>query len=525
VSVSEVSAEPARTAHDRGLAEIVRSVRIDRRVPFGILMVLAVTWTIAMGRLIVLRHDRFGTFDFDEGIYDQFLWQLAHGRQFDTVRGVTLAGHHASIAFLLLAPLVWLGAGPNTWNVLFAAAMAGTTIPLYFLAKDKLRNSWLALLVGVVWLAQPTVQWMVQEGFHPDGMAIPFLIGTWLFGERLVAQRRARSVERGTRWAFVACFLLTITWKEDLALALLGMGLVWIIRGQWRLGSKVVVAGAAWFLIFGVWLVPRFAGGSVYGGIYGDLGHTPGQILVTSAEHPTKLAHRLDQNNAVGYSRDLSQSWAYLPWLSPVTMLIGAPQWFTNIVSSANFTYSLHFHYQSVPMAALAISFVEALRLLLRWRRWIGEGLALTALVCALACSRWYGPSPISIQYRLGAWPLVADADQGARQTAVDLVPSHAGVSADYLTVSHLTHRQIAYSFPNPWRNSNFGVKDSAHGYPAKVQWLVVNTSILGNDTALFQSILDSGEFAVRYHEGNEYLLQRVRPPGQGTRPVVVPPS
>ena len=128
-------------------------------------------------------------------------------------------------------------------------------------------------------------------------------------------------------------------------------------------------------------------------------------------------------------------------------------------------------------------------------------------------------------QYRLGAWPLVADTDQGARQTAVDLVPSHAGVSADYLTVSHLTHRQIAYSFPNPWRNSNFGVKDSSHGYPAKVQWLVVNTSILGNDTALFQSILDSGEFAVRYHEGNEYLLQRVRPPGEGTSPVVVPPS
>ena len=106
MSVSEVSAEPLGTAPGRGLAEVVHAVRSDRRVPFGILMVLAVGWTITMGRLIVLRHDRFGTFDFDEGIYDQFLWQLAHGRQFDTVRGVTLAGHHASIAFLLLAAYV-----------------------------------------------------------------------------------------------------------------------------------------------------------------------------------------------------------------------------------------------------------------------------------------------------------------------------------------------------------------------------------------------------------------------------------
>ena len=525
MSTTDVTVADARPAAGPGLVDLLRRAGGDDRLPFGVLMALAVWWAFTMGRLIVLRHDRFGTFDFDEGIYDQFLWQLAHGRTFDTVRGVTLEGHHAHVAFLLLVPLVWLGAGPNTWNVLFAATMAATTIPLYFLAKDKLHSSWLGLLVGAVWLAQPTVQWMVQEGFHPDGMAIPFLIGTYLFGERMVAQKRASgSVDRRTRWAFVACFLLTISWKEDLALALLGMGVVWIIRRQYRFGAKVAVAGALWFVVFGVWLVPHFAGGSVYGGIYGDLGHTPAQILVNSAVHPSKLVHRLEQNDAVGYSRELVRPYGFVPLLSPSTLLIGAPQWFTNIISSASFTYDLHFHYQSIPMASLVISFVEGLSLLLRWRRWIGEGVGVVALGFALYCSRTVGPSPLSIQYRSGEWPLIPDVDQSARETAVDLVPSGAGVSADYLTVSHLTHRQIAYSFPNPWRNSNYGVTDAAHGDPAKVQYLVVNTTILGNDQQLFDNIRASGEFRTVYNSGTEWVLERVEPPGHGTSPVVVPP-
>ena len=88
------------------LAEVVRPWMRSDRAMLGTLCVLAAGWAIVLGRLIVLRHDRFGTFDFDEGIQDQLIWQLAHFRQFTTVRGVPFLGNHASFGFFLLAPLL-----------------------------------------------------------------------------------------------------------------------------------------------------------------------------------------------------------------------------------------------------------------------------------------------------------------------------------------------------------------------------------------------------------------------------------
>lgn len=575
VEVEASGGEPRQA----GAAGRLGAALADERTPLAILVALIVAWVVIMGRLIVLRHDRFATFDFDEGIFDQFFWQLGHLEQFNTVRGVTLAGHHASFAFLLLAPFVWLGAGPNTWNILHTIAIAATAVPLFFLVKDKIGRPWVGLVVGVAWLAQPTSQWLVQEGFHPEGMALPFLVGTYLFGERWLAQSRAARTaaaatdatvvagaaeapdgsvgdaatgdatalaspaswthrvasalgrwwagdrrvlnrdERRTRIAFVACFALTITWKEDLALALAGMGLVWLIRREWRFASKVLLVAGLWFVILGVWLVPHFAGGTVYSGIYGDLGRTPSEIVLNSVTDPGALVERLDQNDAAGYTRELFQSWGFVPFLAPSTLLIGAPQWFTNIISAANFTFDPRLHYTAIPLAALAISLVEALRRGYRWRAVVGDGLLVVALVAALLCARWNGPSPWGDQYARGAWPLVEPRDLGAKREAVARVPDGAGVSADYLAVPHLTHREVIYSFPNPWTSWNYGVNPGETGDPADVEWLVLTstTSLRPADKALLATLRDSGEFEVRFEEGNVLVMQRVAPPGPAT--------
>jgi hypothetical protein len=492
------------------------------QAPLIALLVLIVAWSAVMGAHIVLRHERFGTPDWDEGIFDQFFWLLAHGRQFNTVRGVTLAGHHASFAFLPLAPLTWLGAGPNTWNIIHTLAVAGTAVPLYFLARDKLGGAWLAFGVGVVWLLQPTPQWLVHEGFHPEGMALPFLVGTYLFGERLIVQRREHGVVRNTtKWAFVGCFAGTITWKEDLALALLGMGMVWLIRREWRLARGVIAVSAAWFVVFGIWLVPHFAGGSVYGGLYGELGETPGEVVFNSARHPGDLWDQLGDNDAGGYARDLAQSWAFVPLASPTSLLIGLPQWFTSAISTADFTRNIQLHYAAIPLAAMAIGFVEGARWLQQRRWWSSRDMLVVVVVAAAVCSRWYGVSPLSLKYREGFWPLVAGETDEIRRDALDLIPGDAGAVADYRTVPHLTHRETIYSFPNPWMRHGFGVNPDERGDPAKVEWVLVDTNVLGeDDVALFERVRDSGEFRVRLHEKTVTLLERVKPPGEGDRPL-----
>jgi len=507
----------------RSLGEVVGGVFRSERAMFSVVVVAALYWTITLGRLIVLRQNRFGTFDFDTGIQDQLIWQLAHFRDFSTVRGVPFFGNHASFGFFLLVPLAWLGAGPNAWNVINAVALAACAPILYVVARDRFGRPWMSAAVALAWLAQPNVQWWVQEGFHPECVALPFLFATWLFGQRIVQRLDdGVPVERRLKWWFGLSFFLTIIWKEDLALALVGMGLVWAIRRHWRLGLGVAAIAALWFVVFGAWMVPRAAGGTVYGGIYGDLGDTPTQVVTNSVVHPSRLIDRWDENDALAYSKGLNQSFGYVAVLSPVTWLIGAPQWFVDISSTANFTWDPHFHYQAIPVAALAISFVEGVWFVLRRRRWLGEA----ALVLGLGAAAWTGlahsPGPWTPHnYRAGYWPLSAPANQGAREAAVALIRPGDGVSADYLMVPHLTHREIVYTFPNPWKNSNYGVDPEAHGDQAKVDWIALDTAMLdGDNLKLYDSIKASGEFQVAMQRDGVEVLRRIRPPGKGTAPI-----
>ena len=103
-----------------------------------------VLWAIVFGRLVVLRHDYWRTIDFDLGIHDQSIWLLSRFKDFVTVRGLPVFGHHATFGYFFLVPLAWLGAGPNTWNVLQVVAIASSALPIYYLARDRLKRPWLA---------------------------------------------------------------------------------------------------------------------------------------------------------------------------------------------------------------------------------------------------------------------------------------------------------------------------------------------------------------------------------------------
>src|SRR3982750_4642867 len=67
-----------------GLIEALRSWVHYEHAPLITVAVAAIVWVVVLGRLILLRHHNIGTFGFDEGIYDQMLWQLGHFRTFDT---------------------------------------------------------------------------------------------------------------------------------------------------------------------------------------------------------------------------------------------------------------------------------------------------------------------------------------------------------------------------------------------------------------------------------------------------------
>ena len=104
------------------------------------LAVIVLVWFVVFERLVWNRHAAFATFDFDLGHHDQAIWLLSRGKGFITVSGMPVLGHHFTVAYFALAPLYWLGGGPQLLIVLQNAALALAAVPIYLLARDRLQQ-------------------------------------------------------------------------------------------------------------------------------------------------------------------------------------------------------------------------------------------------------------------------------------------------------------------------------------------------------------------------------------------------
>jgi len=84
-------------------------------------------------------------------------------------------------------------------------------------------------------------------------------------------------------------------------------------------------------------------------------------------------------------------------------------------------------------------------------------------------------------------------------------------VSAGYTLVPHLSRRAEIYSFPNPWRPSNWGYRDQDTRDPHRVNWIVVDRRALGTeDAALLDAILTNGNFRLVLDRDDLIVARRV---------------
>ena len=183
--------------------------------------------------------------------------------------------------------------------------------------------------------------------------------------------------------------------------------------------------------------------------------------------------------------------------MSPVSLLIGAPQALINLLSLHTYTWSLRYHYAATPLIAATIAMVEGVARLRRpgLRRFL---VGLVA-ACALATSAAWGISPVSAHYREGFWPLQDNPRQLAMEAAVLAPGGDDSVAATYAFVPHLTHRRNIYTFPNPWQSSNWGIRGENQHDPDTVDWLIIDRTLLGADASvLLDGILATGDWEIQ---------------------------
>jgi uncharacterized membrane protein len=469
--------------------------------------VLVAVWIVTFAVLVVRRQDRFWSVDFDMGIYDQAVWLLARGHDFITVRGLPVFGHHATFGLYLFAPASWLGAGPDFLNVAQVSVLALGAVPLYLLARHRALSPWAAATLGAAWLLHPALQFLGWELFHPETIAITPLLCAYLCATR-----------RSWGW-FAAWSIVAVSFKEDIALVVIVLGLVIALRphrerGDRRVGLVTAGLAALWFLAATQLLLPTVSGHPAhYEALYQGVGGSPSGILDTAIHDPGEITSRFVTSESGEFAGKLLAPFGLTALLAPGLLLLGLPQFGIDVVSDASWTREIMYHYAAIPLAAVAIAAVEGIAFAVRRvggvSRWL---LPAFVLACAIASTLAWGPSPVGAEYDKSWWPPASDTRLDAKRAAIDAIPDDASVSAVYTFVPHLSRRERIYTFPNPWRPSNWGFEDQDTDDPRDVDWLAIDRLALGpEDTALLDRILSNGNWVVVEKRDDVLLARRKR--------------
>lgn len=472
---------------------------LRQRTPQVIFVLLIIWYFGVFENLVWLRHANYGTFDYDLGMYDQAVWLLSRGRGFMTVRGMQVFGHHANLGFLLLVPFYWLGAGPQFLDAINTLAVVACALPIFALGRRYLRSEWAGLLLAGTYLFHFVPQWMIQETFHVENIAAPALLGAFWFA----------SVGR---WrAYWWCVAFALIWKEDIGLYVAMMGIVvFVLFGARRVGVWTFTAGFVWFLFATQVIIRLFSPeGAVFDSLFGALGSSATDVVRTAVTHPTMIGRTLGEHGAEGGAMRMIRPFGYVPLGSPLVMLMGLPQHIVNFLSIQSFTWDPRTHYFMLPFTSVTLASVRTVTT----RRRIGVSWALIAvMLVGVAATQDQGVGPWTLPGRSGYWP----TDQTPRVRAVSeliaKIPDGVAVSANAVFVPHLSHRPEIYTFPNPWRSSNFGPGSKpGHRSPELVKWMLIDRAQLtGDDATLFTTILEGGEFeVVRQSDPQLYLLRR----------------
>ena len=509
-AVDQRSAAPA--VRDRAQAALAQV-----GPPEMALAVLVLAWIITFIRLPQLRHDQYGTFGFDLGIYDQGTWLLSQFKDpFVTIRGLEIFGHHANFVLLFFVPFYWVGAGPIFLLVVQVLSQASGAVALYLLARDVLRSKWAGVALAAAFLLNPTNQWLTWEFFHPDAVAIgPLLFAYW--------------AARNQRWRwFTVAAILALLCKEDVALAMFVLGLILVFRGHRRRGVVVALLSAAWFLFCTRVLIPWQNGiGPFYDTFFGDLGNSPTEVAYNSVRHPSETWHLASAADRRTWYWKMLAPWGLFPLLDLGTLLIAGPMIFVNVLTAFPYTRDYRFHYSALVLCGTAVATVEAIGWI---SRRAGRAFAVTrnamvlvVLVCAIISTRLWGASPLAADYD-SIWPLRSDSRAELKTAAIAMVPSDASLSTAYNIAPHVTHREKVYEFPVPWCNINWGVNGENLDDPGQVQWLLIDRTLVGSprDQALLDDLLH-GEFSIVSEQNGIVVAHRVQPAAEPPGPNPAP--
>jgi hypothetical protein len=168
--------------------------------------------------------------------------------------------------------------------------------------------------------------------------------------------------------------------------------------------------------------------------------------------------------------------------LSPARAALALPALSLNMLSNFDPQRELLFHYSALPVALLAYASLESITTLQRWMKSQHTSLIVSAFCLTLGAMWTISVTPLRLSGALH--PSRHEVEQSLiRHYVLRQIPDDAPVAASQAIHPHLTHREQAFVFPNPFIPVNY-VNPTGAPQPPSVEFIVHDIHGMGTSTA-----------------------------------------
>jgi len=414
------------------------------RLVFGTVIALAIGHAVFMSLWAIFSHQRFHTFGYDLGQYDQIFNSVLGGRplrvptlQWDYDWG-ELHNGHADLGTFYMAPIYALYPRAETLLAMQATALGLAAIPVFLLARSRLPLPH-AFALGLAWLLYAPLHGAQLYDVHMQ----PFGASWAMWAIAMAELRRFK-----TYWVF---FVLAILCREDVSIGLATLGAFMFLSG-WR--PRTGVASAVVATLY--FLVIRFVvmkGGQGFADAFkllyppGEAGFLP--VVKTLVSNPGYSLRTLILWEKVRYVCQVFAPLVFLPLRRPLNWLLMVPGFLLTLIATA-YLPPIQISFQYVCNWA-AYAFAGAVFVLAAFGDTgagrVRRAAAVWALLAAsvIASVQWGAYSPYGV-IRGGFSDVPFKAPGAAdRQRERDLqevmksVPEEASLCAAELIIAHVT--------------------------------------------------------------------------------------
>lgn len=468
------------------------------------LFLLIAIYIVTFSTLSILRHNAFAS-NFDLANMDQTIWNTLNGRFFTMTSGlenVSRLATHADFILILLSPLYLLWDNVRILLITQSAMLGLGAVPTFLLAKKILKSKPISLIIAVLYLLNPAMQWANIYDFHGVTLSIPLILFAFYF---------AYLKQWKWYWLF---FLLAIITKEEISLVLSSMGFLQAFWFKfWKVGLSSFLIGIVWFVVMIFVIMPHFSQTGQHWAL--NDWYSPSKEALDRGDVSELIRQSrtvLVAVESVDYYQLLVRPFGFLPLLGLPWLLIALPELLSNLLSKNFIMLSINLHYTSGIIPALVIATIFSLKYL----QWIIEKLCpqkltkyknlglvifcLGVLVYALKFNYNYSPLPTTPS----CWCLiyqVKEEDQNFEKI-LQAIPKELSISASGEVRPHITHREKVFNLPDiPPGTDYIAIIDQERS--------VGSYELRPSEIQLIKQLLKGVDYKLEYQTGHFYLFKK----------------